>query len=72
MNRPTFKLLLKRITAQLSKSYFGQSGFMLNSITLPPNVSTVTLDAQSAFVLAVPSKVAEEPLLETEEKENVS
>ena len=45
---------------------------MLNSIILPPNVSTVTFDAQRAFVVAVPSKDAKEPLLETEEKENLS
>ena len=66
------KLPINGITAQLIKFYFGQSGFMLNAIILPSNTSIATFDAQSAAVFAVPSKDAEELLLETEEKETVS
>jgi hypothetical protein len=45
---------------------------MSNEIILPPNTSTDTFDVQPACVCAVPSKNAEEPLLDNEVKVTVS
>ncbi len=44
---------------------------MLNAIILSSRTSTDTFVAQPAFVLPMPSRDAEEPLVETEDKETV-